>query len=144
MTAKPGDFDQALRLASTHVLMGQNQKGVDVLIKSIAQPEVNMTNLLLAAEFFNRVGDSKNLEAALVKLTEKVPDSPEGWFDLAGVQASNGSRAQEAWGTLAKALALDKQRRATNATADNLYERVQGDPRFTDVRRLPEFKAWQP
>ena len=144
VTAKPGDFDQALRLASTHVLMGQNQKGVDVLIKSIAQPEVNMTNLLLAAEFFNRIGDSKNLEAALVKLTEKVPDSPEGWFDLAGVQASNGSRAQDAWVTLAKALALDKQRRATNATADNLYERVQGDPRFTDVRRLPEFKAWQP
>ena len=58
--------------------MGQNQKGVDVLIKSIAQPEVNMTNLLLAAEFFNRIGDSKNLEASLVKLTEKVPDSPAG------------------------------------------------------------------
>jgi len=144
VTAKPGDFDQALRLASTHVLMGQNQKGVDVLIKSIAQPEVNMTNLLLAAEFFNRIGDSKNLEAALVKLTEKVPDSPEGWFDLAGVQASNGSRSKEAWVTLAKALKLDKQRRATNSTADNLYERVEGDPRFTDVRRLPEFKAWIP
>ena len=42
--------------------------------------------------------------------------------------------------TLSKALALDKQRRATNATADNLYERVQGDPRFTDVRRLPELR----
>ena len=61
-----------------------------------------------------------------------------------GHRATNGSRAQDAWVTLAKALALDKQRRATNATADNLYERVQGDPRFTDVRRLPEFKAWQP
>ena len=79
-----------------------------------------------------------------MKLTEKVPESPEGWFDLAGEQASNGSRAQEAWSTLAKALALDKQRRATNSTADNLYERVQGDPRFTDVRRLPEFTEWQP
>jgi hypothetical protein len=45
---------------------------------------------------------------------------------------------------LAKALALDKQRRATNAAADNIYDRVAKDPRFTDVRRLPEFKSWQP
>ncbi|MBO61758.1 MAG: hypothetical protein CMO63_07310 [Verrucomicrobiales bacterium] len=144
VAAKPGDFDQSLRLASAHVLMGQNQKGVDVLIKSIDQPNINTTNLLLAAEFFNRIGDSKNLEAALVKLTGKMPDNPEGWYDLAGVQASNGSRTKEAWATLAKALKLDKQRRATNSTADNLYERVEGDPRFTDVRRLPEFKAWIP
>ena len=144
VAAAPGKFDDALQLASTHVQLGQNQKGVDVLTKSINQPEINMTNLLMAAEFFNQLGDSKNLEAALVKLTEKVPDSPEGWYDLAGVQASNGSRSQEAWATLAKALELDKQRRATNPAADNLYERVQGDPRFTEVRRLPEFKAWQP
>ena len=142
--AAPGQFNQALRLASLHVQLGQNQKGVDVLTKSINQPAANMTNLLMAAEFFNQLGDSKNLEAALVKLTEKVPESPEGWFDLAGVQASNGSRSKEAWATLAKALTLDKQRRATNSTGDNLYERVQGDPRFTDVRQLPEFKAWQP
>ena len=79
-----------------------------------------------------------------MKLTGKMPDNPEGWYDLAGVQASNGSRTKEAWATLAKALKLDKQRRATNSTADNLYERVEGDPRFTDVRRLPEFKAWIP
>ena len=132
------------RQTRTRWVVGQNQKGVDVLTKSINLPEANMTNLLMAAEFFNQLGDSKNLEAALVKLTEKVPESPEGWFDLAGVQASNGSRSKEAWATLAKALTLDRQRRATNSTADNLYERVQGDPRFTDVRQLPEFKAWQP
>jgi len=144
VAAAPGKFDQALRLASTHVQLGLNRKGVDVITRSIAQPEINTTNLLMAAEFFNQLGDSKNLEVALVKLTEKVPESPEGWYDLAGVQASNGSRSQEAWANLVKALELDKQRRVTESTAVNLYERVQGDPRFKDVRRLPEFKAWQP
>jgi len=39
---------------------------------------------------------------------------------------------------------LDKRRRSNNAAADNLYERVKGDPRFADIRRLPEFKSWQP
>ena len=46
--------------------------------------------------------------------------------------------------TLAKALSLDKRRRSNNAAADNLYERVQGDPRFAEIRLLPEFKSWQP
>ena len=28
--------------------------------------------------------------------------------------------------------------------ADNLYERVQDDPRFAEIRLLPEFKSWKP
>ena len=103
-----------------------------------------MTNLLMAAEFFNQLGDSKSLEVALVRLTQKMPESPESWYDLAGVQASNGSRIKESWITLAKALTLDKRRRSNNAAADNLYERAQEDPRFAEIRLLPEFKSWQP
>ena len=69
--------------------MGQNQKGVDVLIKSIAQAEVNMTNLAGSRIFqSDRFKNSRQLGTH-----RKVLDSPEGWFDLAGVQASNGSRA---------------------------------------------------
>ena len=140
----PSKFDQALRLATVQVQLGQNQKGVNMLLKIIERPEVNMTNLLMAAEFFNQLGDSKSLEVALVRLTQKMPDSPESWYDLAGVQASDGSRIKETWMTLAKALSLDKRRRSNNAAADNMYERVQGDPRFAEIRLLPEFKSWQP
>ena len=141
--AEPSRFDQVLRLATVQVQLGQNQKGVNVLLKSIGQPEISMTNLLLAAEFFNQLGDSKSLEVALLRLTQKMPESPESWYDLAGVQVSNGSRINEAWMNLEKALVLDRQRRATNAAADNLYERVQGDPRFAEIRLLPEFKSWK-
>ena len=115
-----------------------------MLLKIIERPEVNMTNLLMAAEFFNQLGDSKSLEVALVRLTQKMPDSPESWYDLAGVQASDGSRIKETWMTLEKALSLDKHRRSNNAAADNLYERAQGDPRFAEIRLLQEFKSWQP
>ena len=115
-----------------------------MLAQAIQQPTINTTNLLMAAQFFNTIGSQKQLESALVVLTSKMPDSPEGWYDLAAVQASQRDRTADSWVSLAKALALDKQRRATNAVADNIYNRVAKDPRFTDVRRLPGFKAWQP
>ncbi len=144
LAAEPGNFGLALDLATTHVQRGQAQRGVDVLAQAVEQPSINTTNLLMAAQFFNQLGSQKQLESALVVLTRKIPDSPEGWYDLAAVQASQRDRTADSWGTLAKALALDKQRRATNAAADNIYNRVAKDPRFTNVRRLPEFKAWQP
>ncbi len=115
-----------------------------MLAQAVEQPSINTTNLLMAAQFFNQLGSQKQLELALVVLTRKMPDSPEGWYDLAAVQAAQRDRTADSWATLAKALALDKQRRATNAAADNIYDRVAKDPRFTDVRRLPEFKSWPP
>ena len=144
LAAEPGNFDLALGLATTHVQRGQAQRGVDVLAQAVEQPSINTTNLLMAAQFFNQLGSQKQLEAALVLLTRKMPDSPEGWYDLAAVQAAQRDRTEDSWASLAKALTLDKQRRATNATADNIYKRVVNDPRFTDVRLLPGFKAWQP
>jgi Tfp pilus assembly protein PilF len=144
LAGEPGNFELALDLATTHVQLGQAQRGVDVLAQTIQQPTINTTNLLMAAQFFNHLGSQEQLESALVVLTQKMPDSPEGWYDLAAVQASQRDRMVDSWATLAKALALDKQRRATNAAADNIYNRVAKDPRFTNVRRLPEFKAWQP
>ena len=144
LAAEPGNFNLALDLATTHVQLGQAQRGVDVLSQAVEQPSINTTNLLMAAQFFNQLGSQKQLEAALVVLTRKMPESPEGWYDLAAVQAAQRNRTEDSWASLARALTLDKQRRATNATADNIYDRVVTDPRFTDVRRLPGFKAWQP
>ncbi len=115
-----------------------------MLAQAVEQPSINTTNLLMAAQFFNQLGSQKQLEAALVVLTRKMPESPEGWYDLAAVQASQRDKTAASWVSLAKALALDKQRRETNAAADNIYNRVAKDPRFTDVRRLPGFKTWQP
>ena len=115
-----------------------------MLSQAIQQPSINTTNLLMAAQFFNQLGSQKQLEAALVVLTRKMPESPEGWYDLAAVQAAQPDRTQDSWASLARALTLDKQRRATNATADNIHDRVMKDPRFTDVRSLPGFKAWKP
>ena len=117
---------------------------VQALAQAIRQPSIDTTNLLMAAQFFNHLGSQKQLEAALVVFTGKMPESPEGWYDLAAVQAAQRDRTADSWASLGKALALDKQRRATNAAADNIYKRVVTDPRFTDVRRLPEFKSWQP
>ncbi len=144
LTAEPENFDLALDLATTHVQLGQAQRGVDVLAQAVQQSTINTTNLLMAAQFFNHLGSQKQLEAALVVLTRKMPESPEGWYDLAAVQAAQQDRTEDSWASLAKALTLDKQRRATNATADNIHKRAVNDPRFTDVRRLPGFKAWQP
>jgi predicted Zn-dependent protease len=144
LAAEPGNFDMALDLATTHVQLGQAQNGINVMAQAVQQPSINTTNLLMASQFFNHLGSQKQLESALVVLTRKIPESPEGWYDLAAVQAAQRDRTADSWATLAKALALDKQRRATNAAADNIYDRVAKDPRFTDVRRLPEFKSWQP
>ena len=144
LAAEPANFEFALDLATTHVQLGQAQKGTDVMANAVEQPSINTTNLLMAAQFFNHLGKQEQLESALVALTRKMPDSPEGWYDLAAVQAAQRNRTADSWASLAKALALDKQRRATNAAADNIHKRVMNDPRFTDVRRLPEFKAWQP
>ena len=144
LAAEPANFELALDLATTHVQLGQAQKGTDVMANAVEQPSINTTNLLMAAQFFNHLGKQEQLELALVALTRKMPDSPEGWYDLAAVQAAQRNRTADSWASLTKALALDKQRRATNAAADNIHKRVMNDPRFTDVRRLPEFKAWQP
>ena len=144
LAAEPANFELALDLATTHVQLGQAQKGTEVMANAVEQPSINTTNLLMAAQFFNHLGKQEQLESALMALTRKIPDSPEGWYDLAAVQAAQRNRTADSWASLAKALALDKQRRATNAAADNIHKRVMNDPRFTDVRRLPEFKAWQP
>jgi cytochrome c-type biogenesis protein CcmH/NrfG len=76
---------------------------------------------------------------ALQRLVKLMPDSPEAWYDLAGIQATL-SKAQEAIGSLTRALQLSKERLARQPEAKDLAGIAVKDQRFAALRELPEFQ----
>ena len=75
----------------------------------------------------------------LAKLTLAVPDNPEVWFDLAGVQALL-KKEKESIASLAEALQGSAKRLAQNPKAPNLQSNALVDPRFNAFRQSPDFQ----
>jgi len=72
-----------------------------------------------------------------------APDSPEAWYDLAGLKANLG-KAKEALPVLVKALELSAVRRQRDSKALDLANAARGDERFASLRQTPEFQRLVP
>jgi hypothetical protein len=92
----------------------------------------------MSAQAFNMTGQMAALEQAMLKLSAKLPDSPETWYDLAGIQAVL-QKTNECLVSLGQAVNLSNSRRTTNAEAADLKTMAQRDLRFAKLKMMPGY-----
>ena len=138
VAANPKNLQAASKLLSGYMQLQQTQKALD-LVDKLMTNQADANTLLFTAQVCNQLGQHPRVEKALSLLVKTSPDSPEAWFDLAGVQALN-NKAPEAVASLRTSLELSAKRRAQNTNAANLYDNALTDPRFGNLRQTPEFQ----
>jgi tetratricopeptide (TPR) repeat protein len=136
----PTNFTQQFDLAQDYFKTGQSERGYEVLDRVLRSPQATTAIVMSIADAYNRLGKALKLQAALEKLTEMNPDSPEAWYDLAALRASLGQSAS-AVKALKKALDLNATRLVRDPTAHDIREVIAKDKRFNKLRDLEEFKA---
>lgn len=140
----PGDVTNSLLLFDAYLQVQQTNRAIQVLETLAVQPQLDVPTLVSIANEYAKLGYATGLESVLIRVTQKVPENPEAWYDLASIQATLGKK-NEALATLAMALDLSGKRRATDPKAKDLAavaaagETSKTDP-FKDLRGLPEFK----
>jgi tetratricopeptide (TPR) repeat protein len=138
--ANPTNFLQQFELAQKLFQVGQNDRAYQVLDGVLANPHVTIPMVMSVVDAYSRLGQPLKLEAALAKLAELAPDSPEAWYDLAAARASIGQNAG-AIEALKRALDLNAKRLAQNPKTNDFRTTLAADQRFANLRNTPEFKA---
>ena len=140
VAAHPTNWVAAVQLVQAYRQGQQNERAIALLDQMVASPEVNVQFLLFAAQQFNELARLPRVEMALKKLVTRMPENPEAWYDLAGVQIILNLPA-EAISSVRKALENSAKRLETNPSAANLYANLSNDTRFAGLKETPEFQA---
>ncbi len=138
IVADPKNLQAASKLFGSYIQLKQNQKAIEMVDKLMTNPLADANTFFFIAQVCNQLNQLPRVENALSMLVKLSPDSPETWFDLAGVQALN-QKAPDAVQSLRTSLQLNTKRRGQNTNAPNLYTNAESDPRFTVIRQTPEF-----
>ena len=143
ITANPrAGAGAVLTIASLYSQIGRVDKLQSMLPQFdqiVADPKSEVNALLAVARLMADLGRVDKLEPTLERLVQAAPDQPEGWYDLAALKVTLNKRP-EAVAALGKALAANNKRLAANAKAKDLRGELDKDPRFAQLRELPEFK----
>ncbi len=126
-------------LAAAYLQLRMPVRARIVLDKLIELPNADQNTLIAAAQTYAQMNEGNQLEKTLRILVQRVPDSPEAWYDLAGVLASLRKNS-EAIVALRKSLELSDARLATNPQARNLKDVAASDTRFTALHPTPEWR----
>ncbi len=137
--AHPNDFQNAFNLASTYAQMQQTNRTVEILRQVMTNPQVDSKAIVVVAQAFSQLNDFVGLETALDKLVQLVPDSPEGWYDLAALKIVLGKKS-EAISALEHAMPLNAKRLATDPKGRDIRAEVLKDHRFDPLRNQLEFQ----
>ena len=81
------DYQKAFNEVNSFIEKKETARAAQLLDQIIGSPGADANVILTAAKFYVQIADVPRFEAALEKLTKLAPDSPEAWFDLAGVKA---------------------------------------------------------
>jgi tetratricopeptide (TPR) repeat protein len=127
-------------LAAAFMQLREPIRAKMVLDKLIELPDVETGTLLVAAQTYAQLNDGQRLEATLARLVQRAPDSPEAWYDYAGVLAALNKPA-DAVKSLAKAIELSDARRARDPKAKDLRAVIPNDSRMNPLRNLPEWRS---
>jgi tetratricopeptide (TPR) repeat protein len=137
--ADPSNAQKAFNLAQAQMGMQNTNAAMNTLEVLLQQPKVEAPTVVAIAKAFVDFQQIPRLERALLRLTAISPESPEAWYDLAGVQALMG-RGTNSISSLGRALVLGQQRMQKDPKANNLRDSVLRDERFRSLRNLPEFQ----
>ncbi|MCI0744834.1 MAG: DUF2723 domain-containing protein, partial [Verrucomicrobia subdivision 3 bacterium] len=140
VAAQPNNLQLLHSLILQHVQAQQRDKALARIDQLLSHPQADANSLLFVANMANQLGDLGKVEQSLIRLVKLSPDNVEAWYDLAGVQALQGSKQTEAMASLREALTRSAQRLEKNPAAPNLYSNAQSDGRFNPLRALPEFQ----
>ncbi len=141
--AEPGTAEAALGLAEGYKQLGRKDQVVRWLDLAVNGPKATLHTILEAAKQFAAMSEINRLEKALLRLVEVAPENPEGWYDLAALEATL-QKEKEALGYLAKAVNLSNQRRERDPKALDLVTQARQDPRFHSLAGNPEFRKLVP
>jgi tetratricopeptide (TPR) repeat protein len=140
---QPTNFQVAFNYAAELLKQKQTQQAVAVLDSVLNNPQADPGAVLSVAQAYLQVGAVTRLETAMKRLTGLLPDSPEGWYDLAAVQAIL-NKTNEAMGSLGNAMKYNAARKAKDPNAKDLLPNARSDQRFQALRNSPEFKKIVP
>jgi thioredoxin-like negative regulator of GroEL len=132
-------FEAAVGLAEALHFLKQDDRADQVLDQVVASPRADANAVLMVAQEYSGRLNYLKIETALAKLVTLVPESPEAWYDLAGVRAALG-KTPEASSNLGKALDLYAKRPKKDPKARDLVAESQKEPRFAAVRQSPEYQ----
>jgi len=135
----PANVQNLLTLGSAYLQMQQSNRAMTLFETALARPEIKLEEAAAVAQLYAQLNDYPRLENAMKKLVALSPGTPEPAYELAALQAYLGKQA-EFLQNLKIALDLSAQRLATNPAAHNLQLAARTDPRFQNVRNLPEFQ----
>ena len=133
----------AVELARGYLQLQQTGRAGQLLDGVIGQPDVTASTIVRAAQLYGQMGAWPKLEGSLEKLVKLSPDSPEAWYDLAGIKANLGKNA-EALPALSNALDLSAVRLQKNPKALDLASAARNDERFSRLKQTPQFQQLLP
>jgi tetratricopeptide (TPR) repeat protein len=139
----PANLQAAFDLAAAFLQTRNTNRAVEVLDHVFNSPQVNHPALDVLAQAYAQIQDVPRLRAVLDKAVKLFPDSPEAWYNVAGLQAAFGN-SNDAPASLRRALELNAQRLKQNPAAPDLAEQARKDARLTAILQRPEFKQWRP
>jgi len=135
----PTSLQSVANLIGAYVQFQQYDKANKLLDTLMASPQADANTIMFAAQNYARFTNYNGLEHSLERLTVVEADSPEAWYDLAGIKAILG-KAPDSMKALRVALDKNAKRLAANPKAPNLAESLKTDPRFGSLRGLAEFQ----
>lgn len=135
----PANAEAGIILAEGYRELNQPERAARTRDQILAASNASPNALLELAQAYAQAMDFPRLENALEQLSKAAPGSPEAWYDLAAIKASLGKDAQ-ALEAVARAFALSRTRRQADARAKDLIAAAEQDPRFTNLKRNPEYQ----
>ncbi|PYI82495.1 MAG: hypothetical protein DME26_17450, partial [Verrucomicrobia bacterium] len=127
------------QLALGYAQIQQPDKALTLVDRLLNDPKADNTSLLFAAQICNSLNQLPRVEQALSHIAHSQPNSPEVWFDLAGVQALQQKETQ-AIDSLRLALNVSAKRLAKDSNAPNLHSNAMVDSRLNSIRQSPAFQ----
>jgi hypothetical protein len=127
------------QLAMSYGQAQQPEKALALVDRLLNDPNADNTSLLFAAQICNHLNQLPRVEQALSRIAKSSPESPEVWFDLAGVQAMQKKETQ-AIDSLRVALEASAKRLAKDPKAPNLHSNALVDSRLNSIRQSPGFQ----
>ena len=128
-----------VELAKIYLQMQQTGRAVQMLDGVLNSTSAEPAAVIRAAMLYRDMQNWPKLESSLEKLVKVSPESPEAWYDLAGMKANLRKNA-EALPALARALDLSAKRLQANPGAPNLLSNLAGDNQFVALRGTPEYQ----
>jgi tetratricopeptide (TPR) repeat protein len=146
----PTNFQNILALGGFYTQMQDTNRAAELFRQAtalfdqeLANPNARPANITAMAQIAAETGNFSKLEGILKKLVSLLPNQPEPLYDLAALEAITGKN-DDAIKNLRASLDLSSKRLLTNSAARNLLTEAGKDPRFNNVRGLPEFQKLVP